>query len=228
MKRFKEIKTTMYTEDNSKMNHFVISLIEDNKTSKQYTILYFDDKVDIVQKLNERFKEDVKARDEAIENYQVKLSNNFKDIAEGVLKNYPYKYYYDDSYNKKTNDLKKKYETDDIADKLMEDILSDHIFSKPSKEAQNCTIIEKELSKFDIKANVHRHSLFGKSYYLIQLEDKYIFENDIANALHLHDEERKWVELYSYGKYATWALKEDEFNNKYCDENGILKILWCK
>lgn len=83
---------------------------------------------------------------------------------------------------------------------------------------RRCNEIKKELCKHNIKADVHRKTLFDEKYYAIDVEDS--FCEDIAKALNIPFD---WVEMaVSKENFERYLVLEKELNDKYCDCNGEL------
>ena len=96
--------------------------------------------------------------------------------------------------------------------------LSDFLNTQ-TNESKNCDIIKQRLNQKCINTKeVGRHGLFNNDYYLITVCDNTnVTEKKIADAL---DIPLPWVGYYAYpGRY---AIKEKEFNEKYCNTNGLI------
>lgn len=90
--------------------------------------------------------------------------------------------------------------------------------------AQNCDRIEDVLKKHNISVQyVARHSVWGIDYYELVMKkdaDRHIFEKDISELFGIPSE---WVGFVSCSPKII-VVKEKEFNDKFCDENGLLQL----
>lgn len=104
-------------------------------------------------------------------------------------------------------------------------IFGEHLFSWSiggSIWHRRTEAIEKELKKHNIKAKVHRHHIYDVEYYVLTLDTskKHISESDVANALNIPKEWVGFVHINLENCYKIFWIKEDEFNAKYCNDDG--------
>lgn len=85
---------------------------------------------------------------------------------------------------------------------------------------RRCDAIEHRLKEHNICAVVSRHTAFDVEYYVLDIKDNIADINrcEIADAL---DIPKDWVDFINiYDEGVVYFIKEDEFNDKYCDCDG--------
>ena len=108
---------------------------------------------------------------------------------------------------------------DDIFDRwryLSPFLIGDSVYHR------NCNAIKEQLCKHNIKARVHRHSLFDKDFFIVNVsdDDSFLNRKDIADALDIPVD---WVDLYIYNDdLEEYCILEDELIGKYGDCNDEL------
>lgn len=84
---------------------------------------------------------------------------------------------------------------------------------------RRCDAIEYRLKEHNINAVVSRHTAFDVEYYVLDFKDSSSIDKcKIADAL---DIPKDWVDFINiYDEGCVYFIKEDEFNDKYCDCDG--------
>ena len=91
-----------------------------------------------------------------------------------------------------------------------------------TKEAKNCDSIEKKLNDEGLNVYVHRHTLFDIKCYVVTERSegsKTFFDKDLAEIL---DIPKEWINLSKASDPQEYYILEDEFNEKYCNDDGII------
>jgi len=97
-----------------------------------------------------------------------------------------------------------------------------HLIGVDNVYHRNCNAIKEQLCKHNIKASVHRHSLFDKDFFIVDVsdDDNCRCRGDIADALDIPVD---WVDLYIYNDgLEEYGILEDELIGKYGDCNDEL------
>lgn len=87
---------------------------------------------------------------------------------------------------------------------------------------RNCNAIKEQLCKHNIKSRVHRHSLFDKDFFIVDVsdDDSCLNRKDIADALDIPVD---WVDLYICNDgLEEYCILEDKLIGKYGDCNDEL------
>jgi len=93
-----------------------------------------------------------------------------------------------------------------------------------TKEAKNCDSIEKKLNSEGLDVYVHRHTLFDIKCYVVTERDdgcKNFYKDDLAEILNIPEE---WINLSNVNDPQEYYILEDKFNEKYCNDDGIVEF----
>ena len=93
-----------------------------------------------------------------------------------------------------------------------------------SKPMKNCRIIEEKLQENGLNVYVHRHTVFGIKCYVVTGKSdgcEIFFEHDLARIL---DIPKKWINISNASNPQEYYILEDNFNEKYCNDNGIVEF----
>ena len=93
-----------------------------------------------------------------------------------------------------------------------------------TREAKNCDTIEEKLNDEGLNVYVHRHTLFDIECYVVTERSegsKTFFDKDLAEIL---DIPREWINLSNARDPQEYYILEDEFNEKYCNEDGLVEF----
>ena len=86
----------------------------------------------------------------------------------------------------------------------------------------NCETIEKKLNENGLNVYVHRHTIFDIKCYVVTEKSegsKTFFDKDLAEILDIPVE---WINLSKANDPQEFYILEDEFNEKYCNEDGLV------
>lgn len=95
---------------------------------------------------------------------------------------------------------------------------------KRNNEWDNCDTIAKKLNENDLNVYVHRHTIFDIKCYVVtekKEKSKTFFKDDLAEILDIPVE---WINLSNANDPQEYYILEDEFNEKYCNDEGIVKF----
>lgn len=95
---------------------------------------------------------------------------------------------------------------------------------KRNKEWDNCDTITKKLNENGLNVYVHRHTIFDiKCYVVTESSDgsETFFDKDLAEILDIPNE---WINLSHANNPQEYYILEDEFNKKYCNEDGLVEF----
>lgn len=95
---------------------------------------------------------------------------------------------------------------------------------KRNKEWDNCDTIAKKLNENGLNVYVHRHTLFDiKCYVVTEKSDgsETFFDRDLAEIL---DIPKEWINLSKASDPQEYYILEDEFNEKYCNDKGLVEF----
>ena len=95
---------------------------------------------------------------------------------------------------------------------------------KRNNEWNNCEIIEKKLNDEGLNVYVHRHTIFDIKCYVITERSegsKTFFDKDLAEIL---DIPKEWITLSHASDPQEYYILEEEFNEKYCNEDGLVEF----
>lgn len=110
---------------------------------------------------------------------------------------------------------------------IIYDVWSDS-FGTPTIERKRCNAIEKRLNDNGLNVYVHRHTIFGIKCYVVTGKPdgcETFFSNDLERILNIPDE---WINLSKAEKPQEYYILEDEFNRKYCNDDGEIDFDdWC-
>jgi len=93
-----------------------------------------------------------------------------------------------------------------------------------TREAKNCDTIEEKLNDEGLNVYVHRHTLFDIECYVVTERSegsKAFFDKDLAEILDIPIE---WINLSKAKDPQEYYILEDEFNEKYCNEDGLVEF----
>lgn len=93
-----------------------------------------------------------------------------------------------------------------------------------TNEWKNCETIEEKLNSEGLNVYVHRHTLFDIECYVVTEKSegsKTFFDKDLAEIL---DIPREWINLSNAKDPQEYYILEDEFNEKYCNEDGLVEF----
>ena len=93
-----------------------------------------------------------------------------------------------------------------------------------TREAKNCDTIEEKLNDEGLNVYVHRHTLFDIECYVVTEKSegsKTFFDKDLAEIL---DIPKEWINLSKAKDPQEYYILEDEFNEKYCNEDGLVEF----
>lgn len=95
---------------------------------------------------------------------------------------------------------------------------------KRNNEWDNCDTIAKKLNENGLNVYVHRHTLFDIKCYVVTEKregSKTFFDKDLAEILDIPIE---WINLSNAKDPQEYYILEDEFNEKYCNEDGLVEF----
>ena len=95
---------------------------------------------------------------------------------------------------------------------------------KRNKVWDNCDTIAKKLNENGLNVYVHRHTLFDIKCYVVTEKregSKTFYDDDLAEILDIPIE---WINLSKAKDPQEYYILEDEFNEKYCNEDGLVEF----
>lgn len=93
-----------------------------------------------------------------------------------------------------------------------------------TREAKNCDIIEKKLNDEGLNVYVYRHTIFDIKCYVVTERSEgseTFFDEDLAEIL---DIPKEWINLSRASDPHGYYILEDEFNEKYCNKDGLVEF----
>ena len=98
------------------------------------------------------------------------------------------------------------------------------IDGKRNNKWVNCDTIAKKLNENGLNVYVHRHTLFDIKCYVVTEKSegsKTFYDKDLAEIL---DIPREWINLSKAKDPQEYYILEDEFNEKYCNDDGLVEF----
>ena len=95
---------------------------------------------------------------------------------------------------------------------------------KRNNEWNNCDTIAKKLNDEGLNVYVHRHTLFDTKCYVVTEKSegaKTFSDKDLAEILDIPVE---WIILSHASDPQEYYILEDEFNEKYCNDDGLVEF----
>lgn len=97
-------------------------------------------------------------------------------------------------------------------------------FYEKTNEVKNYDTIEKKLNDEGLNVYVHRHTIFNIKCYVVTEKSegsKTFFDKDLTEIL---DIPKEWITLSHASDPQEYYILEEEFNEKYCNEDGLVEF----